>query len=327
MEPGPVFVAGLERSGTSLMYSLLASHPNLAMSRRTNLWRYFADQYGDLADDGDLEACLAVMRRYRRLQVLRIDFDRLRDDFVGGPRTYARLFELIELQHADRLGKSRWGDKSLETERHADEIMAAYPGARILHMVRDPRDRFASSQTRWRVRRGGVGAGAAEWRASVRMALEHLARHPDQYRIVTYEALATDPEAELRSICAFIGEDYTPDMLSMDGAPGFRDQGANSSYGRRRPGSISTDSIGRYRDVLTPRQVAFVDLVAGAEMARLGYEPGPNPLTGATRVRFALADLPRETARLVAWSVRDLARQRTGQAVPAGRLVDTAVTP
>ena len=36
MERGPVFVAGLERSGTSLIFALLASHPNIAMTRRTN---------------------------------------------------------------------------------------------------------------------------------------------------------------------------------------------------------------------------------------------------------------------------------------------------
>ena len=44
----PVYIAGLERSGTSLIYALLGSHPSIAMTRRTNLWTHFYGQYGDL---------------------------------------------------------------------------------------------------------------------------------------------------------------------------------------------------------------------------------------------------------------------------------------
>src|SRR5687767_2592220 len=100
METGPVFIAGLERSGTSLIYALLASHPQIVMTRRTNLCTHFYQQYGDLADDANLDRCLAVMQRYKRLVKLQPDWPRLRSDFVSGVRTYDRLFSLIEEQHA-----------------------------------------------------------------------------------------------------------------------------------------------------------------------------------------------------------------------------------
>ena len=63
---GPVFIGGLERTGTSLLYALLASHPAIAMTRRTNWWTYFYDRFGDLAKDENLDRCLATIRRYRR---------------------------------------------------------------------------------------------------------------------------------------------------------------------------------------------------------------------------------------------------------------------
>lgn len=318
---GPVFVAGLERSGTSLVYSLLASHPNVAMTRRTNLWRYFHGRYGDLSDDRALDACLDTMRRYRRLTVIGTDFDRVRAELVAGDRTYARLFALIEEQHAERLGKPRWGDKSLDTERHAEEILAAYPNARILHMVRDPRDRFASSATRWEHRWGGVGAGTAEWLASVRLGRAHAAAHPDNYLLLRYEDLVTEPGAALHAVCAFIGEPYDPEMFSMAGAPRFR-EGGNSSYGRREPGRISTDSIGRYREVLRPSQVAFIELLAGHRMDELGYTPDHPRLALTGRLRFTFGSAPLELARVAAWGVRDVVRRVRGQRVPRARLVD-----
>jgi sulfotransferase family protein len=321
VDRGPVFVAGLERSGTSLIYALLASHPNLAMTRRTNLWTHFYEQYGDLRHEDNLERCLGMMVRYKRLIKLQPDPERLRRDFQAGEATYGRLFALLEEQYAERLGKPRWGDKSLNTERYADPIFAAYPGARILHMMRDPRDRYASSQTRWKVRRGGVGAGTAEWLSSARLARRNQRVHPDRYRVVRYETLARRPEETLRAICEFIGEDYAPQMLSMDGAGTFKDKGSNSSYGRRDPGVISTDSIGRYREVLSSRQIAFMQLVAKDDMAAFGYQMEALPLSAGQRLRFSVGDVPLEVLRLTAWRIREAVRNRTGRAVPAHRLV------
>ena len=321
METGPVFVAGLERSGTSLLYALLASHPNLAMTRRTNLWTHFYGQYGDLSDPQNLDRCIDVMMRYKRLVKLQPDEVRLRRDFEHGPPTYGRLFELLEQQYAERHGRARWGDKSLHTERYADPIFAAYPGARILHMIRDPRDRYASSQTRWQVRRGGAGAGTAEWLSSVRLAERNVRRYPDRYRIVRYETLAAHPERTMQEICAFIGEQYTPGILTMEGAQDFRDRGSNSSYGTRTAGVISTDSIGRYRTVLSRRQIAFIQTVAGPALRRMGYHVDAPDLTRGDRLRFVLADLPLELARLAAWRAHNGIRNRTGRPLPTYRFV------
>ncbi len=321
MERGPVYVAGLERSGTSLMYALLASHPAIAMTRRTNLWKHFYLQYGDLNDLANLDRCLDVMRRYKRLVALRLDFDRLRREFLSGGRTYARLFALLESQYADRMGRSRWGDKSLNTEQYADQIFEAYPGAFILHMIRDPRDRYASSYARWKVRRGGVGAGTAEWLSSARLAERNRRRYPDAYRIVLYEKLATEATDLLIEICKFIGEEFAPEMLSMRGAPRLLEQGSNSSYGRRDPGVISSGSIGRYREVLSWRQVAFIQMLARDQMAALGYEPEPLHLRPRQRLGFAIRDVPIESARLLAWRTREGFRDRAGRPLPARRLV------
>jgi Sulfotransferase family len=321
---GPVFVAGLERTGTSLMYALLASHPRIAMTRRTNLWAHFYDQYGDLGDDANLERCLDTMMRYRRIVKLRPDRERIRHEFRAGDRTYGRLFALLCQQHAERQGKPRWGDKSLNTERYARPIFDAYPDARIIHMIRDPRDRYASSLTRWQRRRGGIGAGTAEWLASARSALLNAREHPDSYRPIRYESVVSGPEQTMREVCDFIGEAFAPEMLSLQGAPEFSGRGSNSSYGERAPGAITTTSVGRFRNVLSPRQVAFVQRLAGDLMARFGYEPDPVPLPVIGWARFVVETVPVETGRMLAWRAREAVRDRTGRPVPAYRLVEGA---
>lgn len=321
MDRGPVFVAGIERSGTSLIYALLASHPNLAMTRRTNLWTHFYQQYGDLSRAENLERCLAGMLRYKRLVRLKPDPERIRREFWQGDPTYARLFALLEEHHAERLGKSRWGDKSLNTERYADPIFAAYPNARILHMIRDPRDRYASALTRWKVSRGGVGAGTAMWLSSINLARRNQKCYPDRYMIVRYETLASQPEATLREICAFIGEEHTPVMRTMRGAQEFRDRGGNSSYGRREPGGISTSSIGRFRQVLSVRQIAFMQMIAERDMLALDYQPEDNRFSPQDWLLFTLIDVPLNLARMLAWLGREAYLNKAGRSVPSYRIV------
>ncbi len=324
MHRNPIYVAGLERSGTSLMYALLTSHPNIAMTRRTNLWTHFYDQYGHLSEPDNFERCLYDMMRYKRLVLLKPDPDRLRTEFREGEPAYGRLFGLLEAQYAERVGKPRWGDKSLHTERYADPIFAAFPSAKILHIIRDPRDRYASVLTRWKKNRGGAGAGAAMWLSSVKLAEDNAERYPGGYKIVRYETLATHPEQTLQEICAFLDEEYTPVMLKMEESGSYMEAGGNSSYGRREPGVISTNSIGRFRQILTKRQIAFIQEHAGQTMEAMGYDLDPVQFSVSDRLIYTFADQPLNVAKMFAWRAREAIRDRRGRPLPSFRIVADA---
>lgn len=315
----PVFVAGPDRSGTTLMFALLASHPDICMVRRTNVWRYFDRRYGNLADPNNLERCLDDMVRYRRMRHLEPDPSRIRREFLAGPPTYGRLFGLFYAHHAERHGKSRWGDKSLHTEHYADRVFAEFPDARIVHMVRDPRDRYASVRRRNGQDLSRVGAATARWLESTRAARRNAQRHPDGYLIVRYEDLVHDPTATVQRVCAHIDVPFTPEMLTLAGLPDMRERGANSSFGDLEVGAISVRAVGRFREVLDPAELAFIQAVAGRELAALGYEPVRCDLDAAGVVRFYAWELPVQGARMLGWIA--LARvRRPRQRVPAFRL-------
>jgi sulfotransferase family protein len=318
---GPILIGGLERTGTSLIYALLASHPRIAMTRRTNWWTYFDGRFGDLASDDALRRILDEMRRYRRHRKLEPDFEQLEAEFRAGPRTYCRLFDLLESQHAQRVDRPRWGDKSLHTERYAERVFECFPDARIIHMIRDPRDRYASALKRWRSSRGGVGSATAAWLASVDRGRRNVKRYPDGYRLLLYEDLVRDAEGELRSICDFVGVPYEASMLGMSGAADFRDAGGNSSYGRFSAGEISPRSIGRFRDMLSPRQIAFVQRVAGTRMQELGYADGAARLEGSQRLTYALGTVPVNAAKMALWRARERWYDLTGRAPSADTML------
>jgi hypothetical protein len=245
---------------------------------------------------------------------LKPDPDRIRREFWRGEPTYARLFTLLEEHHAEQVGKPRWGDKSLNTERYVDLIFAAYPTAKMIHIVRDPRDRYASALTRWKVIRGRAGTGIARWLASIELAKRNQQRYPDRYKIVQYETLVTQPEATLRDVCAFLDEEYTPDMLTMEGAPDHRNRGGNSSYGKRKPGHISTSSIGRYRKILSKRELAFIQGYARREMLACGYQIEPLQFSRLDWCLLYVVDWPANLTRVAAWHVLETIRDQRGRA-------------
>ena len=254
MDRGPIFLAGLDRSGIGFLCELLEAHPHIAMSRRTNFWSYFFNRYGDLSNPQNFERCLAAMMRFTRMQRLQPQPEHLRREFFQGEASYARLFALVQEQNARRLGKLRWGDKSLNSEQHADTILAAYPTAKLIHVIRDPRDRHASAMTHRRIGKGKTAAGTALWLWSVRLAERNLQRYSGQYKVVCYEALVTRPEATLSEICDFVGEEYAPAMLMMDGCGDTSNKGCTDANSRQKPRHIWTTSIGRFRRVLSERE-------------------------------------------------------------------------
>jgi Sulfotransferase family len=316
----PVFVAGPDRSGTTLMFALLASHPDLCMVRRTNMWRYFYRRYGDLEEPANLDRCLDDMVRYRRMRHLQPDADRIRREFRAGPPTYGRLFALFQGHNAERLAKVRWGDKSLHTEHFADDVFSEFPDGRIVHMIRDPRDRYASVRHRNGQELSRVGAATGRWLLSTRAAIRNHARYPDRYLIVRYEDLTRAPAATMRQVCDFVDLSFRPEMLEMGELPELRAAGGNSSFGDMEPGAISVRAVGRFRSVVPPRDVAYMQLVARRAMDRMGYEREPVALAAPDRARLLLWELPVNGLRMFGWMAQARFRAHRGVPVPQSRL-------
>lgn len=304
------------------MFALLASHSRLSMVRRTNLWRWFYGRFGDLADPANLQRAVATMSRYQRFEQLDPDWDRITSEFAVGPPSYGRLFELLNRHHAERVGKPRWGDKSLHTEHYADDVFREFPDARMIQLIRDPRDRYASIANRNEVNKG-IGAATGRWLASVQVGRVNSQRYADRYRMVRFEDLARDPVGVLERVCSFIGEPYEEEMLAMRGAP-EHGQG-NSSFGQLAPGSISTKPIGRFREALAGEDVAFIQRAAGRRMAAHGYSLEPVEMSGGQRRSFAVRTLPVTYARMAGWRVTDHVRRRR-ESVPEQRMTAEAQT-
>jgi O-antigen/teichoic acid export membrane protein len=329
--PGPVYIGGLDRSGKTTLAAFLTSHPNIDIpDAGSNLWTYFYGRFGDLARPANLERCLDMMQRYQHVAILHPDPHRIRRDFNAGPRTYARLFGLVHAHHAEHEDKARWGTQTGLIERYADEVFAAYPGVRIIHMIRDPRDRYEASRALWPEGKGQAGGATARWVYSTRLAQRHVRRHPGGYLVVRFEDLVQRTEETLRSVCDFLGETFHPDMLGMPAAPDRRARLASLSapstgtpttttallsaapavttrWASQPP--LSGAFVGRFRERVSAADVAFIQLHARRLMPVYGYLPVPLAWGAREWSRFLTRTWPGQAARMLAWRGREAFQQ------------------
>ena len=306
MEQGPIFIAGLEGTGKTLLRKVLSSHPNLALTRRTYFWVFFYQQFGDLRKAGNFECCLAAMLRHKPIRDLRPDPDRIRREFWQGEPTYPRLFAIVLKHYAQRFGKLRWGEQSQYIEQFCDPIFTAYPDAKMIHMIRDPREHYENTQASSISLKRRAGWAIARWLESVALARRNQSRYPTRYKVVRFEELVRFTEPTLRDVCQFLGEEFTPDLLSMVAAIDSDRREARKSSSRKN--GIHKLNLG---------QVTFIQTYARSEMLAHDYPLRSVPMSPSDRLLFYCFDWPLERALMLAWRGFESVRRKWPKFVPA----------
>ncbi|MBI5298460.1 MAG: sulfotransferase [Chloroflexi bacterium] len=301
-DPRPIFIGGLDRCGKTTLRAFLVSHPNISIPAvGSNMWTYFYGQFGDLGKPENFERCLQALLEYKHVRFLQPNADEIRREFRQGLPTYERLFGIILEQHARREGKPRWGEQTGLIERYADIVLKAYPEGRMIHMLRDPRDRYVASLKMWPNGRGRAGGATARWLYTTTLARRNLKKYPRQYKVVRFEDLVREPEATLQDICQFIGEEYVADMPAMSGAPEHRAKMLREVEYGTRISPLSQAHIGLYRLNLPKPELAFMQSISGASLREFGYEVDPVRFPPAAALEYAFLRWPSNFVRFATW--------------------------
>jgi hypothetical protein len=279
----PLFIGGLAHSGKTPVRLVLDHSDEIVITRKSYLWLRYFNRLGDLGDPSDRAAALDTVLADPSVRRLMPDGARVRREFESGPHSYARLFGILHDHHAERAGRPRWGEQLGLVEAFADAIFDAFPAARIVHMIRDPRDRISAHGSS---SPGRTGWETAKWLYSARLARDNARRHPDRYCIVQYEHLVAEPRATMQAVCDFAGLSMNASMV--DAAEVIADRG--------------------HRKHVASTRRNFVEAQAATALTELGYATRP---AGAGRFASSVG-APFERLGAVAFRTtkqRSLARQ------------------
>src|SRR5690606_38458360 len=129
-----------------------------------------------------------------------------RDAATRIERSWEALFALLLRSFAERTNAAIVGEKTPNHLLYMPTLQALFPGARFIHIVRDPRAVVSSwVSVPWST--GTIEGDAAVWRRYMRKAREQPPA-PGTLHTIRYEALVAHPERVLRGVCSFVGVSF-----------------------------------------------------------------------------------------------------------------------
>ncbi len=271
------FLMCSERSGSNLIARMFDAHPACCSPTPTHLARILAEnrgRYGDLADDGVWRQLCADAA-----DLLATTIGPWRRSWTAGElaravprRSLAALVHAVYAAEAEAAGKPHLFVKENHLHRFLPLVQQAFPGARIVAMVRDPRD-MALSWRRSDVLRGGVLRAARTWRADQEALLQTLnCLVPGcDIHLIRYEDLIAAPQTTLAGVCAFLDLPPDPAMLAFHRGAGAAAQAASSEAWRNLDRPLIGNNAGKWRTGLTADEIAWVETECDGTMQAFGY--------------------------------------------------------
>jgi len=322
----PIFLCGAPRSGTTLLANLLDAHPALfVLPMETHILQQFQatppldrDRFfrNDFLKTHDILSYIDppyrnrfdsyLKDRYRTIlspQLPSVDGKFFKETYLSrfpsgeeiSLRDVYQAFVFVLAQAAPGNGKTRqiyFVDKRpLDNELCALRLKEDFPNAKFIHMLRDPRTRYASAKQRRIQQRLGArycrrlngvdfASGHSEISlASFLLAEENQKRLGPDYLLVRYEELTADPEAVMRSAARFLSIEWDPILLR----PTRLENTAStfSSFADLRGGEIQnrhSERLAQFRELTSRLERGLLSLHVRRAASRFGYameEPDP----------------------------------------------------
>jgi hypothetical protein len=317
---GPLFIFGFPRSGTTLLRAVLGQHTRIQLVNEPEI--IFALRYAGLTPGStvSLDARQKLLKRLMKIGLCRRHLRRLPTAVVAqfltkpAPMSFREIYEtLLPKPQAEDLV---WGEKSLNNLFFVGELKALYPGALMVHIVRDARGAILSYY-RKKMRRqkspealGGVHPagrwpGAIEffatqsvlwqrWLNAARGARERC--RPGGWIEVRFEDLLQNPRAGLEPICEAVGLDFEPQMIDPRKRRHDPVLETDAAYAHRNISRALDPSRALSHETLPPHLAWIIEREAGSTLEQYGY-PLQAPKPTLYRRMMLLARLAAEFPR------------------------------
>jgi hypothetical protein len=272
----PVFVLGCGRSGTKLLYHTLLSAGGFAnYHAESNAFNLIGLRFGDLSKTENRRDLLDHWLRSKLFERSGLTREEIEPLILEKCRNAGDFLRILMETIARKQGVDRWAECTPLHLLYLPLIKKLFPDALVVHIIRDGRDVAVSlDRIGWikpfswdRERR--LLAPAIFWKWIVSKGRRYGRRMGADYFEVHYEDLVEKPRETLASIGAFIDHDLDYDRIQQNAQGSMVDP--NSSF-RGDGQETEANPVGRWKTVLSSKQLAQVESLIGDDLRATGYE-------------------------------------------------------
>jgi hypothetical protein len=284
-----IFVTGASRSGTTVLSRVIG---NAEPVETLNELHFFGELTQlevppkPLATERAVQAVAMTLARHARDYWVEqptaqewMTARRIVSNLEDADLVPANLFALTMAEIVEHSSAARICEQTPRNIYYARQILEAFPNARIVHVMRDPRAVLASQKARHKIRKlGGSNVPSSEvvrlwlnyhpfsmlrlWCSATREALA-LQTH-ERFRIVRYEDLITEPEETIKPLCEFLDLDYSSEMLDVP-------HWGSSTVEHSESAGLSSAALDKWQTVLDGAEIAYCERRTRQERKTFAY--------------------------------------------------------
>lgn len=283
----PVFICGHRRSGTTLFVSLLENHPELLVYPTDSGFFYaFYPIYENASYSKHDKIEQMVNCCIRNLNDTLVDsfpknvLNNINFSIKKFTYEFRKLSEntqcmskelLISLilayknQYAYPKNPLRWVEKTTSSEIYASEASKWFPQAKFIHVLRDPRDNWASLKSGWEVRfkyqNDTIGRLMHSMIERGKFGFELAVRNQKRfgkkkYKIIRYEDLVGNTKSVMEDVCRFLDISFSRKVLTPT-ICGKVWKGNN--YSKKNFKGPSSYNVSRWKERITEQEAKLLE--------------------------------------------------------------------
>lgn len=265
----PVFIVGAQRSGTTMLGSILGGHPDILCVPEA---QFIADlipaQSGEPVSPSKI---IDQVENHWRFKVWELELAGARPG-PETPESYRGAIEWLHQKYGDATGKPEFG---YWIDHHPGQIgclaklLTEFPNAKVIHIVRDVRAVAASILPLDWGPKNAYAVGQF-WIDRIASGMSAKAFLPHtQYTWLRYEDMLRHPVRETSRLCHYLGLSYNK---TMSGAEGLRVPDFTRHQHDLVGKAPDLTRIDDWQTKLTEKQIRTLEYITGDLLPYLGYE-------------------------------------------------------
>jgi len=305
----PVFITGCQRSGTTLLASMLGSHPNYVATPecqfKVNL-ASFLDSYKQL-DKNAIKLAFDYLNHHFRFLIWDIDLNE--KTFFENFLEYnlRSIVEYIVKEYAiQKFNKNPtvWFDHDPESFKYRSIIFKHFPDAKFIHIVRDGRAVAASMfSLDWGP--NNSFCAARKYKKNINQLLQAESELGSEKMLrIKYEDLLSSPVETLKLICDWLQIEFHLNMPLAKGIITPEYTKLQHKLVNQKPNKTRSDN---WKQKMSDKEIRIFESIAGNLLENLRYEclnKDPKPPNQLLKLTLIIQNLIKRKLNKIKWRAR-----------------------